>query len=229
MRQGPLETCDLKNLRASGGFVPSGPPYHPAETEVFGLSHTCRHYGRARLVGTIRREPEREDEKLSWDDVSKHVIDWMRIDVRKVNWFSTYHVHHHVANQFRKGRTFLLGDSAHIHSPVGGQGMNTGIGDAVNLAWKLAAVLGGRATEALLDSYGPERIGFARRLVATTDRAAFTFITSTGPMARQIRRNVAPFAVPALFEIKAFCRFAFRSTSQTAITYRGGPLAGARR
>ena len=69
----------------------------------------------------------------------------MRIDVERVNWFSTYRVHHRVADRFRKGRAFLLGDAAHIHSPVGGQGMNTGIGDAVNLAWKLAAVLNGRA------------------------------------------------------------------------------------
>ena len=65
----------------------------------------------------------------------------MRIDVERVNWFSTYRVHHRVADRFRKGRAFLLGDAAHIHSPVGGQGMNTGIGDAVNLAWKLAAVV----------------------------------------------------------------------------------------
>ena len=80
--------------------------------------------------------------------------------------------------QFRKGRAFLLGDAAHVHSPVGGQGMNTGIGDAINLAWKLAAVLRGNADAAILDSYETERIAFARRLVATTDRA-FTGVTST--------------------------------------------------
>ena len=62
-----------------------------------------------------------------------------------MNWFSTYHVHHRVTEHFRKGRAFLLGDAAHIHSPAGGQGMNTGIGDAINLAWKLAAVLAGDA------------------------------------------------------------------------------------
>jgi 2-polyprenyl-6-methoxyphenol hydroxylase-like FAD-dependent oxidoreductase len=66
-----------------------------------------------------------------------------------------------VAEHFREGRAFLLGDAAHIHSPVGGQGVNTGIGDAVNLAWKLAAVLQGRADPSLLDSYEPERITFA--------------------------------------------------------------------
>ncbi len=135
--------------------------------------------GRARLVGTVRDEAEHQNENLSWDDVSKRVIEWMRIDVERVNWFSTYRVHHRVADHFRKGRAFLLGDAAHIHSPVGGQGMNTGIGDAVNLAWKLAAVLHGRANASLLDSYEPERIAFARRLVATTDQA-FTGVTSPG-------------------------------------------------
>src|SRR5258708_25740989 len=96
--------------------------------------------GRARLVGTVREDAEHQPEDLSWGDVSKSVLEWMRIDVARVNWFSTYRVHHRVAERFREGREFLLGDAAHIHSPVGGQGMNTGIGDAVNLAWKLAAV-----------------------------------------------------------------------------------------
>ena len=100
---------------------------------------------RARMVGTVRREAEPGATSLTWDDVSRRVIEWMRVDVERVNWFSTYRVHHRVADRFRSGRAFLLGDAAHIHSPVGGQGMNTGIGDAVNLAWKLAAVLRRRA------------------------------------------------------------------------------------
>jgi hypothetical protein len=62
--------------------------------------------------------------------VSKRVVAWMKIEVEKVNWFSTYRVHHRVADHFRKGRAFILGDAGHIHSPVGAQGMNTGIGDA---------------------------------------------------------------------------------------------------
>jgi len=102
--------------------------------------------------------------------------------------------------------------------------MNTGIGDAVNLAWKLAAVLDGRASETILDSFEPERIGFARRPVATTDRA-FTFVTSSGPIARQVRRNVAPYLVPALFDIKSFRRLMFRTTSQTIINYRESPIS----
>src|SRR6185295_1715270 len=105
---------------------------------------------RVRLVGTVREDGEDQHENLSWNDVSRRVIEWMRIDVARVNWFSTYHVHHRVADRFRTGRAFLLGDAAHVHSPVGGQGMNTGIGDAVNLAWKLAALLHRRANASLL-------------------------------------------------------------------------------
>jgi hypothetical protein len=129
-----------------------------------------------------------------------------------------------VADRFRHGRVFLLGDAAHIHSPVGGQGMNTGIGDAVNLAWKLAAVLQRRAEPPLIDTYEPERIAFARRLVATTDRA-FTIVTSPGPVARVIRVSVVPRLLPALFKSKAMRRFMFRTVSQIAINYRNSRLS----
>ena len=151
----------------------------------------------------------------------------MHLDVERVRWFSTYRVHHRVADQFRKGRAFLLGDAAHIHSPVGGQGMNTGIGDAVNLAWKLAAVLRGRGDAAILDSYEPERIGFARRLVATTDRA-FSGVTSNGSIARRIRLNVVPLVLPLVFRFRTLRRFMFRTVSQTSVTYRGSSMSEGR-
>jgi hypothetical protein len=175
--------------------------------------------GRSRLVGTIRPEAEREGEHLGWEDVSKGLLQRLRIDVRRVNWFSTYHVHHRVASSFRQGRIFLLGDAAHIHSPVGGQGMNTGIGDAANLAWKLAAVLRGQAPPRILESYEPERIGFARRLVATTDRV-FQFVTRSGRLASRVRVQVAPRVIAAAFRVPAVRRFLFRAVSQTAIEYR---------
>jgi 2-polyprenyl-6-methoxyphenol hydroxylase-like FAD-dependent oxidoreductase len=180
--------------------------------------------GRARLIGTIRQEQEAQAETLTWEDVNNRVIDAMRIDVERVNWFSTYRVHHRVADHFRKGRAFLLGDAAHIHSPVGGQGMNTGIGDAVNLAWKLAAVVQGRADAALLDSYEPERIAFARTLVATTDQA-FTSVTSSGAMARLVRLHLVPLLLPLFFGFKAARRLMFRRISQTSIHYEGSPLS----
>jgi hypothetical protein len=151
----------------------------------------------------------------------------MRIDIRCVNWFSTYRVHHRVADHFRKGRAFLLGDAAHIHSPVGGQGMNTGIGDAVNLAWKIAAVLEGRADASLLDSYEPERIAFARRLVATTDRA-FTGVTSAGAIARLVRLHIVPILLPLITKLSSLRRVMFRTISQTAVNYRGSALSEGR-
>src|ERR1017187_4186899 len=148
----------------------------------------------------------------------------MRIDVKRVNWFSNYRVHHRVADNFRKGRAFLIGDAAHVHSPVGGQGMNTGIGDAIDLAWKLAALFHGRADASLLDSYEPERIAFARRLVATTDRA-FTGVTSDGAMARRLRLNIVPLLMPLLFRLAMVRRFMFRTVSQTSVNYRGSSLS----
>jgi len=162
--------------------------------------------------------------ELSWDDVSKQVLQRVRIEVREVRWFSTYKVHHRVAAQFRRGRVFLLGDAAHIHSPVGGQGMNTGIGDAVNLAWKLAGVVRDRAPERILDSYEPERIGFARRLTATTDRL-FQLVTNPSRMAALLRVDVVPPVLALLFRLQAWRRYMFRVVSQTAIEYRNGPLS----
>lgn len=180
--------------------------------------------GHARLIGTVRAELENQQEKLTWEDVSTRVIGWTGIQVDKVNWFSTYRVHHRVADRFREGRAFLLGDAAHIHSPVGGQGMNTGIGDAVNLAWKLAAVVQGRAHASVLDSYEPERIAFARTLVATTDQA-FVGVTSSGAMARLVRLHLVPLLLPFFFISKSVRRVMFRRVSQTAIDYEGSSLS----
>src|SRR5215813_13989715 len=180
--------------------------------------------GRVRLVGTVSDEALRQRETLTWNDINTRVMEWMPLEVARVNWFSTYHVHHRVAEHFRKGRAFLLGDAAHIHSPVGGQGMNTGIGDAVNLAWKLAWVLRGRADEEVLESYEPERIAFARRLVKTTDQA-FTAVTSSRPIARFLRLYAVPAVLPLLFMMGPMRRFLYRTVSQTDVNYRGSPLS----
>jgi 2-polyprenyl-6-methoxyphenol hydroxylase-like FAD-dependent oxidoreductase len=180
--------------------------------------------GRVRLVGTVRDLPGGNHRKLEFDDVKGKAIEQLRLNIQRVNWFSSYRVHHRVANRFRDGRAFLLGDAAHIHSPVGGQGMNTGIGDAVNLAWKLAAVLKETAPETLLDTYEPERIPFARRLVATTDRG-FTLVTSRGGFASVVRTRIVPLLVPLLSRLGAFRRLLFRTVSQTQLNYRDSPLS----
>jgi len=180
--------------------------------------------GHARLVGTLRGAAQSARAELSWQDVGHSVMSWLPIEVERVNWFSTYRVHHRVAESFRKGRAFLLGDAAHVHSPVGGQGMNTGIGDAVNLAWKLAAVLLGRSSETILETYEPERSAFARRLVETTDRA-FSALTSGAWLTRFLRLRVFPPLVPLLFRTAAARRFMFRTVSQISVNYRGSRLS----
>ncbi len=180
--------------------------------------------GTARLIGTVRRETRQAQAELTWKDVSATVIERVGLDVAKVNWFSTYHVHHRVAGAFRRGRAFLAGDAGHIHSPAGAQGMNTGIGDAVNLAWKLAAVVKGRTDEAVLDTYEGERIGFARKLVATTDRL-FTLATRQGLLAREVRTELAPRLFPAITGSETARRLAFRTVSQTGVQYHKSPLS----
>jgi 2-polyprenyl-6-methoxyphenol hydroxylase-like FAD-dependent oxidoreductase len=180
--------------------------------------------GLVRLIGTVRDERADRADQLRFDDIRQDAIRSLGVDVAKVNWFSTYHVHHRVSSRFHVGRCFLAGDAAHVHSPAGGQGMNTGIADAANLAWKLAAVLHGRAGERLLDSYEAERQAFARQLVATTDRV-FTFITQGGGFAEFVKAHVAPLFLGAAAHSDHVRTFMFRLVSQIMVNYRDSPVS----
>lgn len=182
-----------------------------------------RQTGSVRLIGIVPSSHE-EDEEISFEDVAPSVERNTGFDVETVNWFSTYKVHHRVAETFRQGRAFLLGDAAHIHSPAGGQGMNTGIGDAANLAWKLADVLQGRAGAQVLDTYESERIGFARSLVKSTDRV-FTFMASRSSFGAVWRAGLLPRALPLLVRISFMQGFLFRLVSQIGIEYRQSALS----
>jgi 2-polyprenyl-6-methoxyphenol hydroxylase-like FAD-dependent oxidoreductase len=183
--------------------------------------------GHVRLVGTVRDERARHADTLEFDDVKGRAIEHLQLQVRQVNWFSTYHVHHRVTEHFRRGRAFVLGDAAHIHSPAGGQGMNTGIGDAINLAWKLKAVLEKGAPDIILDSYESERIAFARKLVYTTDKV-FSMATAEGRIAEIIRTRIVPLVFPAAAKVSAWREWMFRTVSQTTINYRGSWLSAGR-
>jgi 2-polyprenyl-6-methoxyphenol hydroxylase-like FAD-dependent oxidoreductase len=215
----------VADVQASGATM-NGELHIALDSSDFLVVFPLKAQGQARLIGTVRQQAEQQHD-LSWDDLNTRVLEWISIDVERVNWFSTYRVHHRVAAQFSKGRAFLLGDAAHIHSPVGGQGMNTGIGDAVNLAWKLAAVVRGCSEATLLDSYEPERIAFALRLVATTDQA-FTAVTSSGTVARLIRLHLVPLLLAPIYSLKAARSFIFRTVSQTAVNYRESSLSQGR-
>ena len=178
-----------------------------------------------RVVG-ILPAPLRGKDDVSFDDVVPSVRGeaGATLDFRSCSWFSTYRIHHRSASRFRKGRCFLLGDAAHIHSPVGAQGMNTGLQDAYNLGWKLAAVTQGRADAALLDSYEAERVPVAQRLLATTDRA-FRVVVSDSWGAGLLRTKVLARIAAFVLRQPRAQRLAFRTVSQTGIHYRGSALS----
>lgn len=182
--------------------------------------------GVQRFIGIV---PTGVDDRadVSFETVRPSAEGLLGVHVAAVNWFSTYRVHHRVASGFRAGRAFIAGDAGHIHSPAGGQGMNTGIGDAVNLAWKLAHVLRGRVDPVVLDTYEAERLPFARRLVATTDRA-FHGMTGPGWASRLLRAWVLPGMAPVLARSSAMRRAVFGTVSQTRIAYRRSPLSQGR-
>ena len=215
----------VADLEATGPVV-DGRMHGALDDADFLAIFPMRGEGRVRVVGAVQRAVA-DTASLGWSDVSGHIAERLQLSAVHVRWFSTYRVHHRVAESFRRDRVFLLGDAAHIHSPVGGQGMNTGIGDAVNLAWKLAAVLRGEASESVLATYETERMPFARRLVATTDRA-FEFVSARGRIATRVRVTVAPLVLPMLFRFSAMRRFMFRLLSQTAINYRASALSSGR-
>ncbi len=143
---------------------------------------------------------------------------------KECSWFSTYRIDHRAAERFRNRRCFLLGDAAHVHSPMGGQGMNTGLQDAYNLAWKLALVVKSQADEALLDTYEAERIPVAQRLLNTTDRA-FKLLVSDSWLARLFRTRILARIAAFAMTFERPKQIAFRTLSQTGIAYRESPLS----
>ena len=213
----------VADVRIDGGF----------EHDIFlnlgdhalALVMPVRSRGVQRLIGLVPPAlAERRD--LGFEAVRPMVEALAGVRITHVEWFSEYRVHHRVAARFGVDGAFLLGDAAHVHSPVGGQGMNTGIGDAINLAWKLAAVVGG-ADPALLETYELERIRFARRLVATTDRV-FAPLVADGLSGRLLRKVVLPTAVALMTRLPLARRAAFATLSQTRIEYRHSPLSDGR-
>ncbi len=134
-------------------------------------------------------------------------------------WTTTFRVHQRRAETFRRGRVLLAGDAAHSHSPVGGQGMNTGLQDAYALGWRLALVATGRADAALLDTYAAEREPVADRLLAGTARAT-RVITAQHPIARQARG----LALRLVAASPPLGRRAAAALSQLGLGYPDGPL-----
>ncbi|WP_295799800.1 FAD-dependent monooxygenase [Mucilaginibacter sp.] len=145
------------------------------------------------------------------------------IEIKKTYWFTSYRLHHRMADSFRVQRCFLVGDAAHIHSPVGGQGMNTGLQDAYNLAWKLAGVVNGRFDEKILDSYAAERMPVAKRLLSTTDKV-FNIIISRNWINRVFKRWIIPPLLKLAWGNEKLRATFFKQVSQIAISYRDSSI-----
>lgn len=178
---------------------------------------------RFRLIGSVPEELEGK-EQITAEEVQE-VFDkysGVRTKITQARWTSVYRIHRRMAERFRSGRVFLVGDAAHVHSPAGGQGMNTGIGDAYNIAWKLALVAKGDAREALLDSYEAERMPFARSILNGSDRG-FSLQVATGPLVQRLKLLL----VPSLFRLVSLTpplrRGAFWFISQLWTRYRESP------
>ena len=141
------------------------------------------------------------------------------IEARALNWSGYFAVHHRQLAELRVGRMFLAGDAAHIHSPIGGQGMNTGLQDVWNLAWKLDIASRGRASDALLESYSQERRPVIARVIGLT-HAMTRALGATSPVAQVLRDTV----IPAAMRLPAIRRRLVRRLSQLDISYAGSPI-----
>ncbi|HEY6631033.1 MAG TPA: FAD-dependent oxidoreductase [Rhizobiaceae bacterium] len=195
--------------------------------EGFHLLFPMRGVDHWRIVGIVPPELRGQDD-LDLDAIMPSLREeaGANLSIRSCSWFSAYRIHHRAADRFRERRAFILGDAAHIHSPVGAQGMNTGLQDAYNLAWKLALVVAGKAGPDLLDSYSEERLPVAERLLETTDRA-FRLVVSDSWLAGLMRTRVIARVAAFAMSIERVRKFGFRTISQTGINYRRSALSRA--
>jgi hypothetical protein len=168
------------------------------------------------------RSPGDADCDATLDDLRAAVraVAGDRLRLRDPVWLADFRLQRRQAARYRAGRLFLAGDAAHVHSPAGAQGMNTGIQDAWNLGWKLALVARGVADPALLETYHTERAPVGRTVVRFTDRA-FRVATSAGPLIRLVRTRLVPRLLPLLGQLPRLRAAAFRIIAELSIDYRG--------
>ena len=205
-------------------------PMVPGELNVylwptgFHLFFPMHGTNRWRVIGLLPQHLETKSDPTFADVIPSLRHEGGAVTFASCFWFSTYRIHHRRTERFRDRRCFLLGDAAHVHSPMGGQGMNTGLQDAYNLAWKLGLVVSQRADDALLDTYEAERLPVADRLLSTTDRA-FRFVVSDGWLGGIFRTKLFPNMAALAMGRERVRRAAFLTISQIGITYRESPLS----
>jgi 2-polyprenyl-6-methoxyphenol hydroxylase-like FAD-dependent oxidoreductase len=177
--------------------------------------------GRMRFLAEVHDAPGTPMNMHPTQDELQAILDRRIGGIRVVrsHWLTSFEIHHARVPAYRWGRVFLAGDAAHIHSPAGGQGMNTGMQDAFNLAWKLAAVVNGQAGDTLLDSYEAERIPVADSVIAFTDR-----LTRAGTLSGAPRR-IRDVVIRMLSHVPAARRFMANMAEEVNINYRNSPIA----
>jgi 2-polyprenyl-6-methoxyphenol hydroxylase-like FAD-dependent oxidoreductase len=195
-------------------------PHSSGALAIFPMSPT-----RSRVVATI----DRSDGDAPTLDMVRRILGERApagIEARSLVWSSYFRIHHRHAGELRSGRIFIAGDAAHIHSPIGGQGMNTGLHDAWNLAWKLDLAVRGYASDGLLASYAAERLPAVRRVIATTH-----FLTRVMDARSWFVRIIRNMAIPLVTRLPAFRRAFMSNLSGLGVAYGGSPVvegAGAR-
>ncbi len=184
---------------------------------------------RWRIDSTLPKEIERL-ENITFDTIAKdfHLRTKMNIAFQGYEWFSVSHSHQKYAASVRIQNCFILGDAAHVNSPVGAQGMNTGLQDAFNLAWKLAFVINGKAKAELLDTYSTERLGISKGFARYAD-TVFKLVTSNNAVVKFFRFYVIKVLLKVLFPLmqkqKRFRQLFFTSISQIGIHYQNSYLS----
>ena len=194
--------------------------------EVFVAFFPMPGEDRYRVIGTFPESKNEEQGEVVYEEIEREIKEQakLKLEMSDVRWFSLYKVHSRRVNKFSEGRCFLAGDSAHIHSPAGAQGMNTGIGDAYNLAWKLALVVKGIAGQELLDTYNEERLANAQRLLESTDRM-FELAAGSHWLMSFIRTTIFPPVAGFVSSLETFSKRIFPLISQIGINYRNASLS----
>ncbi|MBS0350688.1 MAG: FAD-dependent monooxygenase [Proteobacteria bacterium] len=172
----------------------------------------------ARIIGASVKDSLKQNLDLQSITQYSRAVSHTPVIIKDIVWMAPFRLHHRVVRHYQKDRVFLLGDAAHIHSPVGAQGMNTGLQDAANLAWKLALRINALPCDQLLKTYQLERQDIGRKLTRTTDRL-FSALTSPNLLLTKIRPRLIRLALKIINQFESIQYKLFRLASQLGISY----------
>jgi 2-polyprenyl-6-methoxyphenol hydroxylase-like FAD-dependent oxidoreductase len=171
-----------------------------------------------RILGASIKDHLKEPIDLQSITQYSREVSHLPVIIQDMTWMAPFHLHHRVVSHYQKGRAFLLGDAAHIHSPVGAQGMNTGLQDAANLGWKIALKIKGHASDQLLKTYELERQFIGKKLTRTTDRF-FSLLTSPNLFLGAFRPRLIKLALRTINQFSSIQNKLFRLMSQLGVRY----------